>query len=221
MKAAFFACKAMDQAPSVRNVASMFRSIAGSGIRPETVRQFLAGFALRDTLGTQLGHGADTAAPNEKGRLGYRRDTPRTPSPVRALNDLVTTYESTEEPSAPRRKRSPRQPALPIDADVRTLARSIRDAVLPLARPFFAGAMSPTVWKKRQAAAADEMARSGLTPERVVAAWEWHRSKTGEGLYSLRRLHEVMLKAYAEREQRRGGADVRPDLQDVDEQVLR
>jgi hypothetical protein len=64
LKAAFFACLAIDEEPSVRNVVDMVRRITGKGIRIEDARKWLDSFK-RDTVGIQAGNAPDTAAPRK------------------------------------------------------------------------------------------------------------------------------------------------------------
>ena len=57
LKAAYFACLAIDRPPSVRSICAMVKSISGKGMRSDSVRAWLSS---PDTLQIRRGHEPDT-----------------------------------------------------------------------------------------------------------------------------------------------------------------
>jgi hypothetical protein len=193
LKASYFACIAIGEKPSVRNLSAMFKKVTGKGLRLEACRVWLCEW---DTFGIQTGHISETPGETDVKR---KIASPETDAETVTGNlhaggiNGMPLIELELEPSAPVKK--PRRKSLPLPPSPTEIqAREILAVVLPRVAAAIAGTMTQATWRARQKRTALEMAEAGLTPERVAEAHANLCEERGEVIYTLRWVHDRMLR---------------------------
>ncbi|MHB8406205.1 MAG: hypothetical protein ACYDCJ_12360 [Gammaproteobacteria bacterium] len=167
IKAAFFACIAVGDEPSVRSVAVMVGRIRGKGIRLDFVRAWLSGNAKRDTLGIHSEHKPDTPTVLKSPKRdtagiqgGHLHARAAKVSIVRSTKDSNESLPGIEAPKKPKRTLRPEDVA----------AWDITAAAYPIVAARFGDlGMTQTDWKKHNKRAALSLHAAGKTPAEVTA----------------------------------------------------
>lgn len=182
LKAAYFACIAIGDEPSVRNVVGMVRKISGKGLRTQDALRWLDSFK-RETVGNRGGNARETL-------ITLNSANPETPGKqagnlragvVKEL-ELETTSPNGDGPTsakASKKTRTGQQSSLPLDLENTIRARQIMELVWARIKPTVGLSIGKTEWGKQNIRFARDLARLGRTDDEISAAIDSHNVKFG------------------------------------------
>lgn len=156
---------------------------------------FTAAAGKRRENGAQNGvNNKHETAGTTAGDLGLARDK-GIPSLFLIDSSLRSSSGAASQPPV----KKPRQTKLPYDRPLLDRRDAILKAAWALIQPVISRATTFTVWRKRNNEIAVDLAKAGVTPRAVVAAWQQATDRIGEPVRELSIVQKEIERAYAER----------------------
>ena len=112
-----------------------------------------------------------------------------------ARDNCIPSIVLASEPSVPQHK--PKQPRLHFVPPGEESARAMLEAVWERVEARVGSALTKTAWKARNKRSALEMAQAGLSAEAVLAAHERLCGERGDVVYTLKWVHEAIIRGPA------------------------
>ena len=159
----------------------------------------------RHKIGTGFEH--ESAQNRHKiGTLRARGAKELVPKPIESSSELLRNSSSSSHVASQRgAEREPKAQKLPFDRDLADKRDAILHAVWHELQPYLKRAVTFTLWRQRNNRVAADLAKVGLSPEKVVEAWRIASDRRGDKIRELslvQKFIEQMASSYEQQVQR-------------------